>query len=359
MKCYIATYYQYDNYGTRLQNYALKRTLEQKGVEVKTIYLKNRRNQYKDLIKELTLKFVPDIKVTKGWRNDFEKRKKFQDFNRYLNLVKVTKKELFEQDYSDSFAIAGSDQIWSSLHLENNPHDVDLFFCRFISKEKRYSYAPSFGTSSVEKHNYYDFLKDFKKLSVREEQGKKIIESLIQRQATVVPDPVFLLSSDDWKDSFKSKSKMVKNYVVVYFLSQQPSEVIEQIEQFSKDKECSIITIMGNSYNSHYKIPNPIEFVELLSNASYVFTDSFHASVFSIIFQTKFTVFSRTDVKQISRIENLLTKFKCTDFMFSGVISDIDIRQFPTDISKILDLERNQGMTYLGEIVREVESDEK
>ncbi|SDQ11029.1 polysaccharide pyruvyl transferase family protein [Streptococcus equinus] len=354
MKCYIATYYQYDNYGTRLQNYALKRTLEQKGVEVNTIYLKNRRNQYKDLIKELALKFVPNINVTKRWKNDFEKRKKFQEFNKYLNLVKVTKKDLFEQDYSDSFAIAGSDQIWSPLHLENNPQDVDLFFCRFISKEKRYSYAPSFGTSSVKKHNYYDFLKDFKKLSVREEQGKKIIESLIQRQATVVPDPVFLLSSDDWKDSFKSKSKIGEKYVVVYFLSQQSSEVIEQIEQFSKDKGCSIINIMGNSYNSHYKIPNPIEFVELLSNASYVFTDSFHASVFSIIFQTKFTVLSRTDVKQISRIENLLKIYHCSDFMYNGRIADIDNRKISEEVGEILKQERDKGQTYLNSIIKEV-----
>lgn len=356
MKCYIATYYQYDNYGTRLQNYALVKTLENKEIETNTICLVNKKTKIKNIIKTIFSYFPFSLKC-KNWKNDYKKKKCFKKFNTNLNLIECTKKDLYSKNYENSFAIAGSDQIWSPNHLKNNPQDIDLFFLRFISKDKRFSYAPSFGVSDIELSSSIDFynnLKEFNKLTIREETGKKIIKKIINEESLVMPDPVFLLNKSEWTKEIGNRVNDKNNYVALYFLSEQNQSIIKDIEKFAKENECSIKIIMGNTYDRNLLLPNPIEFIEIIKNAEYIFTDSFHASVFSIIFNKKFTVFPRSDVKQISRIENLLNKFECNNFLYNGYIQDIKNREYLQNINELLNKEKQKGISYIDSIIEEV-----
>lgn len=351
MKCYISTYYKYNNYGTKLQNFALLYTLEKNGFEVTTLGLKTIKDQLKSNIKKVLWHF-PFNPKKENWKNDIIKQKKFRKFNRMLHIEYFSRKELFNINSKNAIAIAGSDQIWSPVHLLKNPNDIDLFFLKFIDKEKRYSYAPSFGVEKLlnsEKKIYIDNLKNFKKITVREEAGKKIIHDLINEKVEIMPDPVFLLSSQEWIKKLNLCRNKDDNYILLYFLGNISNEQEEKISIYANNKNCRVIKIAGNELKDNEILPDPIEFLNLILNAQVIFTDSFHASCFSIIFNKKFFVYKRNDVKQFSRIDTLLKKY---NLKIAIVEKDI-IDYTKLDNKEILNQERIKGLNYLKSIKEE------
>ncbi|MCR0182865.1 polysaccharide pyruvyl transferase family protein [[Clostridium] innocuum] len=321
MKCYIATYYKYDNYGTRLQNYALCQVLKDYNITPITLYLKDKRN-IKNNVKNIMKKFIallPEMsQYQKAIKNDEKKRKVFKAFNENLNLMKVNYSDLDKLELENAFAIAGSDQIWSPLHLKNNPMDIKLFFLKFVPECKRFSYAPSLGVDSItdnQKKLYKENITSFSKIALREESARNILCDIIDKEITLVPDPVFLLSCNEWRSKFNyiNESKSTDSYILTYFLGEPNSETKKNITEIANNVNMKIINLSGNFYEKDDIVPAPDEFVKLIDKASLVFTDSFHACAFSIIMQTPFFVYQRSDVKQFTRIETLLKKFNCNE----------------------------------------------
>ena len=357
MKCYIATYYKYNNYGTRLQNYALLYTLKNMGFDVETIYLNDSADNFKKFIKKV-LSIFPVTNKQKMWFIDNKKGTVFKNFNNKLNYMYIDSMSLKELNGNNAIAIAGSDQIWSPLHLNNNKKDIDLFFLNFMDNSKRYTYAPSFGVEDIplSMDNFYkENLKNFKMLSIREESGQKILNKLLNNKVDILPDPVFLLDKDEWDNN----SKKSNNYILTYFLGNNIDKRIKNIEEFAKNKNLKVINIAGNEYINNCIIPNPDEFVQLIHNADVVFTDSFHASAFSIIFNTPFYVYQRDDVKQFSRIDSLLKDFNLENRVISDNIDLDDLNdEFYVDANKILEKKR-LGLDYLKKIEKDYESNER
>lgn len=311
---YISTFYQYDNYGTRLQNYALCHVLNEYGLTVKTISLHSRMDAIKSFAKRMIATVPLNVRKHQIYRAELCKQRVFNEFNKKLCLTEVNVKDLRTLDYSNACGLAGSDQIWSPTHLRNNPRDKELFFLEFLPKEKRFSYAPSFGVSSIPtdmENEYRQALSHFANLSVREQAGQEIIHRVTGQSATIMPDPTFLLSRAEWQNisPINQNKFTTKKYVVKYFLSEHSKAVHDAIQVFRDDHSIDIISIAGNNVKQDDYLVSPDEFVALIRNASYVFTDSFHAAVFSIIFNIPFIVFQRTDVKQISRIKTLLNTY--------------------------------------------------
>lgn len=360
MKCYIATYYQYDNYGTRLQNFALCYTIKRLGHEPITLSITNKKE---NIIKDI-FSYLPKVtKKQRLWLNNRKKRKIFKDFNRNLNFKNITYNELYKIDFSNAIAIAGSDQVWSPNHLMKKKREKELYFLKFAPKNKRFAYAPSFGVSQLSeeiKDLYKENLKEFKSLSVREVAGQKIILDLIDETVPIIPDPVFLMSKNDWKTitSNVNKNRDEKEYILTYFLGEPNEKIKNRIEKYAKDNKYKIISIAGNSIKENDIIPAPDEFIELIENAKVVFTDSFHASAFSIIMTTPFFVFKREDVKQFSRIETLLKKYNCLDSIVDNIeifsnSSDIILNRNTILIDEEIEKEREKGLNYLEDIIHE------
>lgn len=360
MKCYIATFYQYDNYGTRLQNFALSHAIYKLGAEPITISINNKRVICMNIIKNI-FSYLPIVSdKQKIWINNRKKRKVFKKYNSNLNMRVMTYNQMYRIDFSDAVAIAGSDQIWSPEHLIRNKREEELYLLQFAPKEKKFAYAPSFGVKKIPdelQKIYKDNLKGFAQLSVRESSGQKIIEKLINQNVPVLPDPVFLLEKEEWRKEYSHSAMdtLSEKYVVIYFLGQQNECIMSEIEKNAKSNHYKVIAIAGNHYKSGDVVPSPDEFVQLIDGAQVVFTDSFHATAFSIIMQTPFLVFKRKDVEQFSRIENLLNKYDYMDCLVDDEIKWDKINNvllnINMDVENIIRFERQKGIKYLKNIL--------
>lgn len=361
MKCYIATYYKYDNYGTRLQNYALSKVLKNRNIEPITIYLKETSNKVnlKKILKKIILKLPVITETQKVLLNVEKKDKKFKEFNKKLNLKKFESSQLRNINFSYSFCIAGSDQIWSPNHLKNNKEDIDLFFLNFAPKEKRFAYAPSFGVNEIPnelQEIYIKNLNEFNEISIREEKGKEIILDLLNINVPIVPDPVFLLTKEEWQELINCNNlfDIDKPYILTYFLSRPDERLINEIKNVCQTNDYCHVNVSGNHFSELDIIPAPDEFIKLIDKALFVFTDSFHASAFSIIMNTNFSVVKRTDVDQFSRIETLLNKYKAEecyiDLNNREKVESLIHKSFCIDYERLL-YEREKGLEYINRII--------
>lgn len=360
MKCYIATFYQYDNYGTRLQNYAMCRAIQKLGETPITIAIENNKDRFIRFIKDVCSYLPIASDRQRIWLNNRKKYHAFQSFNKKLCFQIMSYDELYNLDFEDAIAIAGSDQIWSPMHLADKKQETELYFLRFAPKKARYAYAPSFGVEIIPdkmKYMYSRYISEFEQISVRENAGESIIYNLTNLDVSVLPDPVFLLSREEWKISISdSKSTIPEgNYIVTYFLSKQSDVVWNKIQECAKIRNAKIINIAGNHVEKDDIIPSPDAFVNLIDGAQAVFTDSFHGSVFSIIMQTPFLVFRRKDVNQFSRIDMLLQKYKLKGaFVDNEELKDYDIllKKSIMNTEKTMEAERKKGLDYLEQIIQ-------
>ena len=223
-----------------------------------------------------------------------------------------------------------------------------------MEDKKKISYAASFGISSIpEMKKIYvsNELKRFKAISVREDDGKKIVENLTNRNdIEVVIDPTMLLSKNDWKEiSKKPKNMTEKKYILNYFLGDISKNKADIINKFAEDNNYEVINILDK--NSKYYECGPSEFLYLIDNAELICTDSFHSCVFSILFDKSFVVFDRENEKHqtmSSRIETLINKFKLDNRKFNGIeITKENICHDYTNAYKVLDEERKKANEFL------------
>lgn len=327
----LTKYYKNYNYGGVLQGYALKRVLEEMGYKVDIISYdvrKNRNPIYKSVIEQ-----SKQYGIKSAINKVFEKTTgKFKFLIRGTLNKRITRFEDFMQydteEYSDSNLtklndkykafISGSDQVW-------NPNAVrELYLQGFVKEEnKRISYAASIGRNKLndkESKVLASFLKKFDSLSVREKTAKEILEKNIKKNIEVVLDPTLLLEKEKWNE-IASDNIHDKPYAIFYFFSNS-TKIRKKAMKFCKKKNLDLIMIpyANQQFNFHdskgpgIRITNigPKEFISAIKNAEYVFTDSFHGAVFSIINEKQFFVFERNKKEHVSmnsRIYDLLDNF--------------------------------------------------
>jgi len=306
------------NYGGLLQEYALFRVLQKLGHQAEIINydISSELNtfSYKRSIRYLSIE-----KVIRKIRKKFVNRKGVDDttlnkasmllFDKFRsdNLL-ISKRYTFEElsevnDDYDGF-VCGSDQIW------NPAYNIPSFFLSFVKEKTKVVYAASIGVSSlssVEKQAYKSLLKDLRHVSVREKRAKDIIAPLTSEQVEVVLDPTMILGREEWH-GFVKKDNMNSPYVFCYFLEMN-SEKLEAAKSFASRNGMQIVfTPFENSAvkESDDAGAGPVEFLNLIYNASFILTDSFHASVFSIIFDKPFRVFGR-NIRTTNMNERLYT----------------------------------------------------
>lgn len=347
----IITIVDNNNYGNRLQNYATQEFLEELGFSAKTLVNYPRLNQNQNWLKYI-------IKRTFLVRNKLDKQslryKNFMEFNKNISFDKkvITCKNTCKFNHYDYFLV-GSDQVWNSQF--GGLRDIDLL--SFAEHKKKVSFSASFGIGSLQQLNIdtkhvANLLLDFKSISVREHSGKKIIETLTGRKdISVLVDPTMLISQQKWSNiATKPSNLKTDKYILNYFLGEVTDEYRVAIENVAKMHGCELIYIMDS--NSEYYSCGPKEFLYLEENAFMVCTDSFHSSVFAIIFDTPFLVFNRVEKNVLSmntRLDTLLSTFELQDRKFSGSI----IKELLTcdyyNAKKIMEKEREKSILFLQE----------
>ena len=205
-----------------------------------------------------------------------------------------------------NFFVVGSDQVW-------NPYfgGYSYEFLTFAPKEKRFSFAASIGTDQIpenQKPYFKKYLSEMNYISVRENKAAEIVKDLTGRDVDVVLDPTLLLPKEQWIEIVsKPNIEIDENYICTYFLGEIP----EAVYSFAKKKNLKIYKLNSIEQKELYDI-NPAEFLYMIKNADYVLTDSFHAVVFSIIFNKDFYVFERKQAgvaNMFSRIETITQRF--------------------------------------------------
>ena len=319
------------NYGNKLQNYALVRYLENMGFNVKTIWYKdNIKTRIKNKIKRL----IP-------CKLQYKRTNYFENFTRkYLNRIYYNNK-------IDSFNyyVVGSDQVWNSNLIT---FSTKYFLDFSKDKNKNIAYSASFGIKTIKEDKekiYKDGLNNFKLISVREDKGKEIIKKLINKEVEVLVDPTLLLNTKEY-DKIAKKPKCLKNnnkYILVYFLGNMPKETKEKIEKFACEKNYEIIDI--HDVNSKYYVMGPSEFIYLEKNATLICTDSYHAVIFSILYNKPFIVFNRIEENtegMETRIDSLLNRFNLLDRRYNGKIDNSVLNVNYSNVDKILKEEKRK-----------------
>ncbi|MBE7064478.1 MAG: polysaccharide pyruvyl transferase family protein [Ruminococcaceae bacterium] len=315
MKIGLVTISQGENYGNRLQNYAMQEVFKKLGHSVETIsYGEDVRVSAKRLLIHFFKANILKQKIHKLIKHD-----RFYLFNKRMINFSSTRyicgKE-FDTSAYDLF-VAGSDQIWN-LYFKDIEEFRDFMFLTFVPKGKKIAYSSSLGTNNVPKQYekfFKDAIKEFDNISVRESAGANAIKEYCGIDVMTTVDPTLMLSYKEW-DSFSKKPKELpkKNYLVVYFISEISDTVKDYIDRVSKEHNLEVVILKAGSElwiqipDERYFCADPKEFVYYIAHSKLVITDSFHASVFSIIFKRPFRIFERKDLDMSSRTKELFNK---------------------------------------------------
>ena len=319
MKNIIITFQNELNYGAILQAYALQNFNNRyNNTDIMNLNFKNQKNSILHNILSLKKRY------------NFSKFKK-----RYLKLTKKisTKCDFYHLIKKYDNIIVGSDQVWAIDIIKNYE---DYFFVNFdVKNAKKISYAASFGNDNnllENKNMIIPFLKKFNTISIRESSSQKILKEMGIYSKNVI-DPTLLLTAEDYIKNFDLKV-IEKKYILVYMLVID-NELIELVNTLNKILDLDIICFNNrNRFGKRCKcIPNcsPKEFLKYFYNASFIVTNSFHGTCFSIIFNKKFiSVIHKT--KGI-RQKNLLEQAGLEDRIYNSkqninyyITNDINIK---------------------------------
>ncbi|MGG7152314.1 polysaccharide pyruvyl transferase family protein [Clostridium neonatale] len=329
MKIGIITIFDpWANYGNKLQNYAVCKVINKMNFEVKTLYVENQANSLKENIKFFIHKntkyyFARDKNY---WRYGYLKIKKFDAFNnKYIPNEQIKSFDNLSEQY-DYFVI-GSDQVWNPSWYDELKKEA--FLLTFARPEQKVCFSPSFGLCELPnkwKGHFKNALKTFPNISVREEAGAKIVKELTGKAAEVLIDPTLMLEKEEWI-KIESKPKGLdfeQEYILTYFLGDKTKKQEEYIKKIADDNRLVIYNLLDYSQAELCTVA-PSEFIYLIHNAKIVFTDSFHACVFSFIFAKPFQVFHRNGSQgnMMSRIETLLNKFSLQRKLYGSMENDL------------------------------------
>ncbi|MCX7715404.1 MAG: polysaccharide pyruvyl transferase family protein [Clostridia bacterium] len=355
MKVGILTYHQADNYGAVLQAYALWQVIESKGIDCQIINYDCRAvgAQYRYRKLKFDGNLFANIKYNINCYLHRKKKENFAKFRAMMNLSPVYTKDTIKdaEDHYDCF-IVGSDQVWNS-----NCSDGDFTYLLDFAKnrQKKNSYAASFGTADIPSDlicAYAALLKDFNNISVREERGAILVESLIGKRCPVVLDPVFLLDKEKW-ESFAGPKK--EEYILVYQLYYTKS-LLEFAESLSKKTGLKLVTISISLKTQVYSLfhstnkssVGPDEFVSLIANARYVVTNSFHGTALSVILKKQFfTELAPSEYNVNSRFDELFSTFELHDRIIKDTDYNIDNEIDYDKLDLILKQRKEESLEYL------------
>ena len=362
----IATVYTGYNYGSALQAYATKNILRDMGYEADILKIKGSVVAGRDirigklitiLFRSLVHRKMNNLKNYKTSVSKQFPQETFRLFDSFIQneisptLISYKKlKRLAKTDEYKAF-ICGSDQVWNAAVLYVDP----FYYLRFAPADKRIAFAPSFGRDFVPDYNKKKigaFISGIRYKSVRESSGTKVIRDLTGTEATVLVDPTLSLSSHEWTNLLQLKEREGKPYLLAYFLDEPTESAKNTVSDISHKHNLEVIWLPYME-----EAAGPVEFVSRIKNASFVCTDSFHGTAFSLNFNVPFYTFERDygDAdKQSARIKSILELTHMQDRYEPANLEDCMDLSFDS-CNKILDTEREKARKFLEKALQEME----
>ncbi|MBQ7674705.1 MAG: polysaccharide pyruvyl transferase family protein [Alphaproteobacteria bacterium] len=385
----VSCYFQ-KNYGSQLQALATQMALDKLGIDNETINISGFNKEIKKaktvyfmkaaifdgllLTKLGMFKNVIRRKIDKGdySRLSAVRSRKFKEFSskKYrLSEKYQSKKELSQKSINYSSVLVGSDQLWLPANIAG-----DYYTLNWVAENvNTISYATSFGQSElpkdiVKKANV--FLNKIKHIGVREYSGQKLVEKISRRRVPVVCDPTLLFTGEEWLENIDITPKYNEKYILCYFLGNNKEDRYFAL-RLKKKTGCKIIALVhldeyvkfDEEYADYKPFDiDPFDFLNLVKNAEYVCTDSFHCTVFSLLFKKVFFTFKRYRKSgknsTNSRLDTLLGVVSMKNRLFNGnesINESILNVDFSGVDNKLADF-RKQSYVYLNKAVNDVEN---
>ncbi len=358
MKIAILTLPLHANYGGIIQNYALQVALQRMGHEVSTINLKKA---------PLGKKYdVPLLKMLSQLRKSKAKQHVRRFISEHISLTAPvrTKKELRNFDFSEYGAvIVGSDQVWRACYAYP---DIYAYFLDFVHAPsiRKIAYSVSFGVDKAEytpeqSHVCGECVRDFDMVTVREKSALALIRDIYQWECKKPPvqtlDPTMLLRREDYLQVSSAYIDEENVGGLFYYVLDMTEEKRNAINKLSAELGVKPFTVNRKSRRWYDKledrmVPPLEEWLMAFHKARYVFTDSFHGSVFSIIFNKDFIAYGNRK-RGMSRFHSLMEQFnlegrlvfseeECTSQLYEGGIDW-------ASVNRIMEAEREKSLACL------------
>ena len=255
--------------------------------------------------------FCHRARIAKARKERKEAFASFRNARLHVSQKVLTAENVRDARWLDQFDcfFCGSDQIWNPTYATTS----ELMFLSF-AKNRSVAIAPSFGLPTLTdeaKVQYRQWLNNVRVLSVREEVGRKLIYEMTGRKAELLLDPTMALKRSQW-DALAAKPKraLPERYLLCYFLGRVDRAYQKRILELAKKKNLAVVRLFDVESPEYYSL-DPAEVLFCIQNAQYVATDSFHGTVFSILYHRDFTVFERNEgnLNMFSRMDTLLRFF--------------------------------------------------
>ena len=345
----VTMYSPKPNYGNRLQHYAVQTVLEKMGFDTVSYCFEKDDFGTAKLLRYWLYRLT-GYRLTSHreyWETEISRYLQFRKFNG--EYIKTEQIQSTEDIHGKDFYVIGSDQVWNTSWYRYNPMYRHMYLLDFAEPQKRVCFAPSFGIAQLPeewKPWFREKLEQFPMLSVRENAGAQIIRELTGREATVVLDPTMLLTDEEWRTVAQNPKGVKDGYILTYFLAPKSEEAAECLAKVRGDRP---VFELLDPKNPVVRTAGPSEFLWLFDHADLVLTDSFHACVFSLLFNKPFMVFARNDQGESmhSRLETLLKKFRLErKYAASGLENDLWEHDY-SEGYRVLDRERERTMEFL------------
>lgn len=326
MKIATLTFHRALNYGAVLQTYALQKALIDLGYDTEVLDYRSdfiERHYEPDKISNyFTIKKMAILILLNGCSK--VKRSQFDSF--VNNNIKISDTIYSDKNIMDSEMVydlffVGSDQVWN---YKTTGFDKRYYLDFVKNNNKKMSYAASIGLNQIPieyEKEYKRLLKSFSKISVREQEGNNLLCKLLSRDdVETVLDPTMLLNESEWS-SLCIPCEVPERYILVYLLSEN-RKIVKFAKKLAKTKGYEIIYINNQLLKRKGLINKrnvtPENWLYLFKNAEYIVTNSFHGTVFSIIFKKIFWCdYLPTSANVNSRITTLLGNLGLRDRIIS------------------------------------------
>lgn len=381
-----------NNFGSHLQSFALQQMVRSLGYDTEIISIKGLSNQIKRKRLKYVLSRFYDLKEMKDYFIT-AKRNVAKVFDREFNDLLQKRSVYFQKFASKAYAmsddassweelskmcedkystvIVGSDQNWRPANIAGGYYTLE-----FVPEDvNKMAYSTSFGISKVvvgqkEKARY--FLNRLNHISVRENSGSEIVKELTGKGCLVVCDPTILMTKEQWSPYITEYSQIdISNiakepYILCYFLgtSQEQREYSLFLKKETGLKIVSIQLGEGRYYKEKKEYydeaivnAGPLDFVNLIKNAQYVCTDSFHGCAFSLIFERQLYAFYKTNpgskMSVNDRLDTMLGWAGLKDRIITNPAEKRILPEIDYSIANInIEKEREMSIQYLKQSLR-------
>lgn len=362
MKVGIVTVHDSSNLGSYLQALGMQELVKQRG---DTPYIIETRSHFSTFCLYMGYNNAPSVRTVKGFikfliktvinwpesKKRYEKYKTYQrDWGEYENVISVKKANQLELDV----LLLGSDEIWN---INQPAFQNPLLYGKGINAKRKYAYAISIGNAEKEKFKKFpELIMSIKKLDgilARDNHTKKVLEQYGLEVATKICDPTLQVDIRKYMKPLEMMDIIKERYIAVYSYSVD-SNMIQLIKKFAKQHQLKTVAVsLFQPWCDEYVNCSPLEFGSVLKRAEYVYTSTFHGTIFSTLYHTRFVVNPASqkvnDVLELLNLEQVIINSNCTQEKFEMRLEEK--RNFLEVENRIQELRKESERLYL-EIIK-------